>query len=156
MSSLSGTAKWALYWIAYQLLSIPLFLIGIPLIAILASMRAWYTRPSKNPMFPGTVTAWIGEPLTLLWGNDETGVDNGTGSSLEAFKWSALRNPVNNLRLIRGASCYSVDPKFTEYNWGYIATDTDGRWCINIKGRKFGWLINRDAKSGWRSWPVCF
>jgi len=149
-------AKWVAYWAAYQLLSVPLVLAGFVVVPLLAACKAWTSRPSKSPMFPGIVTAWKFEPLTLPWGNDENGVDNGTGSRWQAFVWSALRNPSNNMRLLPGASCYSINPQFRDYGWGYTAIDEDGRWCVNIGGKKFGWLINRDAKKGWRSWPVFF
>jgi len=145
---------WVLYWLAYQALSLPLVIIGFPVVGLLAAFKAWYVRDSKNPMFPGKVTAWKLEPITLVWGNDEDGVDNGTGSRWKAFLWSACRNPTNNMRLFPGASCYSINPRFRDYSWGYVAVDDDGRWCVNVHGLKFGWLINRDAKKGWRSWPV--
>ena len=147
------TLGWVLYWLVYQVLSIPLTVLGVLPVVILASMKAWISRPSRNPLFLGkVVTAWKWEPWTLIWGNDEDGVSP-DGTRLGAIKWY-LRNPTNNMRLLPGASSLAKSPKFKDFSWGYIAVDTDGRWCINIKGHKFGFLMNRDAKEGWRMWPV--
>lgn len=88
---------WLLF-VLIQLVSLALAIIGIPLIALLAYFYAWILVSGKFQ--------WRGGWLTWLWGNEENGIV-GPGISLNrwnAFKWSALRNPCNNLRFVPGIS----------------------------------------------------
>jgi hypothetical protein len=93
-----------------QALSIALTAVGIPLIAVMLALRMTTTRRSQYVALTAYAPAWQaaehvadtdirvlrGEPLTWLWNNEEDGLDDhGTAN---AFVWSALRNPVSNLR----------------------------------------------------------
>ncbi len=141
-----------LYWIAYQLLAAVLGVAGLVVLIPFAMFQWWEVRPSRNPQFEGrAITAWRWGWLTMLWGNDEDGVSQ-DGSRWGAYQWCALRNPVNNLRLIRGAS-FLVDNtcRKTIYPWGYVATQ-GWRQCVFYRGIRFGWLIGEGIGS--RAWPV--
>jgi hypothetical protein len=162
---LNKVVKWLTYWILYQAINIPLIILGLLILILPSVLGLTKVRLSKNSMFPGTVRVWSLEFLNPIWGNDENGVDNSRPDSslLEAgvprsrgycYYWSALRNPTNNLRLLPGASSYSSNPVFKGWSRVYWAVDVDGKFCLNINGLKFGWLINWGATKGYRSWPV--
>jgi hypothetical protein len=81
-----------------QLVSLVLTLIGIPLVGFLSIYRDWEVV--------GKLIQWRGGALTWIWGNEENGIV-GPGMALtrwNAFYWSALRNPCNNLRFVPGVS----------------------------------------------------
>jgi hypothetical protein len=156
-------AAYWLYWLVYQLVNIPLMALGVPIVAVLAATRSYKMRFSRNPLFKGVlVTAWKFEPLTLVWGNDEDGVlpygqfmlDR--DSRLRAFVWCAIRNPVNNLRLLPLASgVLPEDARFSKL--GPLTIATSGPYqAIHIGTRRFGWLVPPGAQRGWRTWPVAF
>lgn len=84
-----------LRFLGIQLLSALLTLIGIPLIAILLAMRL--TRVGTS-LKGGSIRLFRGGWATYLWNNYEDGIDNHGQSN--AFVWSALRNPVDNLKYV--------------------------------------------------------
>jgi len=97
------TFKYIALFIVIQLVSLLLTVIGYPLIAVLAAFRLWLDD------YDGTINRvlyhWRGGKLTWLWSNDENGIfGNGPVTRWQAFYWSALRNPCNNLRFVPGIS----------------------------------------------------
>lgn len=84
-----------------QLVSGVLFIVGLPICAVLA-MAAHYTSSTNY-----NKTKWISKfpSWAWLWSNDEDGVTPpGYTSRWGTFVWTALRNPVNNLRFVSGVS----------------------------------------------------
>jgi hypothetical protein len=157
-------AGW-LYWIVWQALSLLAAAVGALILLPLAYFQLWETRPGKSWMFgPQPVAAWRGGVLTALWCNEENGV---TGADwyrkihanrpvwLNAYLWSAWRNSANGLRWLPGAAFLVEKSQLTikETQHGYIATH-GWRQCVQWRRLRFGWLINLDADTGWRSWPV--
>lgn len=92
-----------LYFVAVQLVSLLLSVIGWAILLPLALAGAWISQPSR--IYERPVLAWRGGWLTYLWGNDEDGVTGALWyrtmhgeSRWRAYLWSAWRNPVGNLR----------------------------------------------------------
>lgn len=88
-----------LLFVLIQLVSLALMIVGLPVVGVLTAFGLMYITTGP-PQFPRW--AWI-------WANDEDGVEgppwfNPTHSRWKAFVWSALRNPVSNLRFVRGVS----------------------------------------------------
>jgi hypothetical protein len=81
-----------------QLVSLVLTVLGFFVIGFLAYFYAWQLVAGKFQ--------WRGGLWTWLWGNEEDGIV-GPGMGLNrwnSYYWSALRNPCNNLRFVRGVS----------------------------------------------------
>jgi hypothetical protein len=125
------TTGYILLFLAIQLVSLALTLIGLPIIAILLIFEeekkyAIYEDGVPNrEQYHWPKWAWI-------WDNDENGIcPHPIFNAWYAFYWAGLRNPVANLRLVPGVS------KIGRPLW---------RW---IKG---GWY----AQAGWddRGFPV--
>lgn len=83
--------KYILLFVLIQLINIPLTIIGIPLVAAILALEGKGLGLSVWPNW-----AW-------LWFNDEDGFGPKKGF-LNEFVWLALRNPVANLRHVRGVS----------------------------------------------------
>jgi hypothetical protein len=96
-----------LLWLIYIVLDLVLIVVGMPLVAIAAYLRKFGVRWStqyKDRVIQGWTWRWM-----WLWGNEEDGVTGPvwyfertpTWSSFKrTFMWSAVRNPVNNLRFV--------------------------------------------------------
>jgi hypothetical protein len=110
--------------------------------------------------------------ILQAWDNEENGVVPprlvngapymlGHPDSLRSYVWSAWRNPTAGLKvLLEGTISPAV--KIVIRPNGYWATD-GYRWCyarkfakpiLGLRGYRVGWLINTDARAGWRTWPV--
>jgi hypothetical protein len=119
----------------------------------------------------GPVWAVVGAVLGILaallevFDNEEDGVVppalvngkpylEGVDDRLRAFAWSAWRNSANGLRWLPGAACY-LDARLvvTPKPWGYVAS-CGWRPCVQWHRLRIGWLVNQDARPGYRSWPV--
>lgn len=127
-------------WIAYSSVAAVLWVIGVPLIAVLAWRRAWIVRPSRVYMDRRMVLSWRGGWWTWIWGNEEDGV---TGAQWyrelhadwpdwkKALMWSAFRNPTNSMRWIpwlnlrlrasRIRYCGEYDPETAAKQTGRVA-----------------------------------
>lgn len=94
------------------IVGVVLWVIGLPIVAVLAKRRAWEVTRSRFYTYRDgsrrVVLAWAPR-WAWLWGNEEDGVAGGGewvrtrthwGPWRRAFVWSALRNPVNNLRFV--------------------------------------------------------
>lgn len=101
-----NTIKWILVYLTIQAVSFILAVIGFPVIAIFSLLKIWRLRPINMeedlPAFPKW--AWI-------WDNQEDGIFGVTPQGFgrpwtrwNAFYWSAIRNPVANLRHVPGVS----------------------------------------------------
>jgi hypothetical protein len=115
LAILASLILWPLYLAVFLVLAI----IGLVLLLPLSLLKAWRWRFTR--VFPDLreVSAWRGGWLTWVWGNEEDGVTGpdwwlrrtkGSKAWLVAYRWSALRNPVNNLRFIRAINPV-IDPK---------------------------------------------
>lgn len=117
-------------WLGLSLLWLPLFIIGVPICAVLAWNRSWIqVKSDRFPKKHPTIAAWRYSCFEL-WGNDEDGV---TGDAhwwptycadksergwlgklwlddrFQSFFWSAIRNPVNNFRFSKMVD-FGLDP----------------------------------------------
>lgn len=131
-------------WLAYSSVALVLDIIGLAIMVPLAACHAWHRRGSQVwPMdtpYGRSVTTWHGGWLTWLWGNEEDGVVGptwwrqrmrvGTGypwswwrESWSAYRWSALRNPSNNMRFIPGINPV-IRPEAIRFREGHL-----GRWA---------------------------
>jgi hypothetical protein len=100
-----NTFSYICLFAAIQLVSLVLTVIGIPIIALLAiaAVETTQERLIKNPSLPTVVWGWP-RPF-WIWSNSEDGVWGPyPHSRWYAFYWTALRNPVNNLRFVPGIS----------------------------------------------------
>jgi hypothetical protein len=98
--------KWILLFIAIQIVSLVLTVLGIPICAILALACAATTKSARFPQPPAMAAIWGWPRPFWLWSNDVDGV-YGSGNPhtrWQAFAWTALRNPCNNLRFVPGVS----------------------------------------------------
>ncbi len=121
MNIFSHYAREAELWcryIAIQLVSLPLMIVGVPLCAIgVVFMR--YSLYQDRYYFPG----WL-----WLWDNDEDGVlprwyqcvHASRGRRFNAFIWTAFRNPVNNLRFVPGVSVPGGPYRVYTYKGFYV------------------------------------
>jgi len=150
------------FWFKYQIKALGYGLIGLPVCLYLAYTKSWILRPSRSPFYPGHVWAWKQE-WAQVWGNEEDGVRGPVwyedlhpkwSESRRAFVWTAWRNSANNMRLLPGAQerLSSVSSK----RWLFVSvlTDSSGRQCIRIAGRRFGWNMNENSQAGDYTWPV--
>lgn len=88
---------WLLF-VLIQLVSLALSFVGLFVVGFLAYFYAWTQIDGKFQ--------WRGGYATWIFGNLEDGIV-GPGIGLNrwnAYKWSALRNPCNNLRFVPGVS----------------------------------------------------
>jgi hypothetical protein len=93
-------------WIFYvfvQVISFILMVVGWVILIPFAWGRWWVLSPS--PYYRRSVLQWRGGWATWLWGNSEDGVTGAEWYRIaygetrwRAYVWSALRNPVGNLR----------------------------------------------------------
>jgi len=75
---------------------------------------------------------------------------------LRAYAWSAVRNAANGMRWLPGAAFLinSSDLTIRRVQGGGYYAVASGRPCKCWKSFRIGWLINLDAATGWRSWPI--
>lgn len=151
-------------WLGYTVLELALQIIGLPLIAVLALCGAYKWRPSK--VWPAgyndrtEVSAWDGGWLTWLWGNEEDGVTGPTWWSFRNigrphwqsdFHWSALRNPVNNLRFVPGINPV-IDParvRHIRHTWWHNANEITLTWQGPFAGLQ---IMLTFLGSSWHFW----
>jgi len=148
--------------------------VGVVLIPLLLSIKAYHTRPSR--VYAGRkITAWT-SGLFWLWGNEEDGIDGPDWYKAKypaffkrAFLWSAIRNPVNNDRFwfpmgvqldptrVRSVGNCKASPQDDEareqllkFRWSYAWQGPfSGLWVrLPLKGKKY---IN--FRIGWKILP---
>lgn len=100
--------KYILLFILVQAVALVLTIIGVPICALYA-----YVLPNRVAKSPITRLEMLTFPAwAWVWSNDEDGIYptwyhrvNPTWSyGRTIFVWTALRNPVNNFRFVRGVS----------------------------------------------------
>jgi hypothetical protein len=95
--------KYIPLFILIQLVSLVLTIVGIPVIAALSLFDAvqWAGVDGSEQW-----ARWHWKfKWAWIWDNDVDGVTgNFSYSPWEAFYWSAIRNPCNNLRFVKGVS----------------------------------------------------
>jgi hypothetical protein len=93
-----------------QIVSAVLTVIGYPIIGLLAVFKVWDVRADCRNHWP---------PWAWIWDNEEDGVFGpGTPRTRwQAFYWSALRNPVNNLRFVPGVSKIGRPLLYKTWEW---------------------------------------
>jgi hypothetical protein len=110
--------KFVPLFIAIQLASLLLTIIGLPVCALLAFSHDW--RMTVSPISGRSILTW--PRWAWVWSNDEDGIDGSApfhpeySAARRAFVWSALRNPCNNLRFVRGVS--KVGRPLWRKTWG--------------------------------------
>ena len=81
----------ALMWAFRFLSELTFYVLGFPLVWVLALFKLYRSEPSMY--YPRSVLKWRGGWLTWLWGNEEDGIDGayfrGTG-----FKYSLAITPM--------------------------------------------------------------
>lgn len=118
-----GIVSWVGF---YVLIDLPLFIIGLPIVAALAYTQQWqWVSTGKDDIGAKFGHQWEWPRTFWLWGNDEDGVladplyrmkkqREGWSLSHIAFVWSGLRNSANNLRFVPGLTCI-VRPSKVRY-----------------------------------------
>lgn len=157
------------YYILYQLISLVGTIIGYFLLIPFCIFKSWEIRPGRSSIFPNRIAYQWKYKFLFPWSNEENGIQGGIigpMNSLSVYKWSALRNPVNNLRFILPGASFLTKKKEHSYyttdtmSTTYTLTITNGwRQCIVFfyKGTpklRIGWLLHPSDGDDWRSWPV--
>lgn len=168
----------AIAWAAYFALSLPLVVLGVPLIAVLAALpQATARRPSQHYKDGRIVTVWTWRWINYIWGNDEDGVDGMPLASQSVtigidgvqgrqgwwvqktagwsrwriiFMWAALRNSTANLRFAPFFGMV-IDPT-------QVHSVAGGSWWLAWQHCKsgfwFSWNVNRYFWIGWKVKPA--
>lgn len=136
----------------YFLIDLPLFVLGLPLTYILSKTESWHTRDSQ--FYPSRPIPVWNQRWAWLWGNEEDGVigaqfwkdRNPTWSDSKlAFRWSGIRNNVNNLRYVPGLSLRVNPSKIKFLDYGKFTLTTHGFYSnLSYTGLKTWWQI------GWK------
>lgn len=151
-------------WLVYATAALVLDIIGLVILVPLSALHAWNPRPSSYYPEPGMPNAsrqvytWDGGWMTWLWGNEEDGVtgplwwQNHTQAHLgwwpmawAAYRWSALRNPSNNLRFVPG-----INPQIVPADIRYRVADLGdwGRYEYVRQGAYAGLWVRFYTKRG--------
>lgn len=94
-------------WISMFVLRTILIVLGHIMIPIAMLFKAYEVRQSK--FYDKKILTWTWD-IMYLWGNEEDGIDGGPGypfngetwsQTRKIWTWTAVRNPVNNLRFVR-------------------------------------------------------
>lgn len=148
-------------WIARLLINLPLWFLGL----VLIPWQSAYTeiRPSKyyaGRNLPQFKARWM-----WIFGNEEDGIDGLRGGDaaqfwwakmtsadsvrMRIFKWSARRNPINNLRYVPLLSP-RFHPDQIEFVGGYIWQGVYARLVLDFKGQRFsiGWKFRPEDQQG--------
>ena len=120
-------------FIALQMVSLVLMIVGIPLIAMLVIAKLWHVDAAGRYHWPpaywlydnqvdGICATWYCSPITR-W---------------KAFTWSAFRNSVGNLKFVRGVS--DVSRPLYRKTWGarpggfYVSAGWDDSGSMVLSG----------------------
>ena len=133
---------WTTWFVSYFLIRLPLIIAGFILFPIM-----YYTRDKKTDKLA---------KFFWLWDNEEDGIYgadfwikkyNGVRDFKTAYMWSAVRNPVNNMRFIFGINRDTWKKNYKYYGdkeipHPRIAREKGGTvWHLSyVKVNKFLWL----------------
>ena len=89
-------------WLVLTIINTIMIIIGFVLIPISLLFNCYKIRKSK--FFDKHIMAWT-LPFMYPWGNEEDGILSGEeykdkSDKFRIFYWTAIRNPVNNLRFL--------------------------------------------------------
>lgn len=127
------TMKYILLFAFIQLVALVLAVVGVPICAVLAYGE--FSHASRD--------GWHWPKWAWIWDNDEDGTfsawyhaANPTWSFARTeFVWTALRNPVNNFRYVRGVS--KVGRPLWRQTWGA----KPGGWYVAAGWNNSGYPI---------------
>lgn len=161
-------------WLAMILfVHLPFWLAGVPLVY----WQAGKVEKRESRIYPGRILTQFKAAWMLPWGNEEDGVDGlrggdpaqsgwaletrGLRSEQRIFKWSALRNPFNNLRYVpllrprfRPAWISAVgtgdEPPDGQAGWAYVSMGVYTCLWIKTPHRwiQIGWKIRASDAHG--------
>lgn len=164
-------------WPFMVILGLILYILGLPICALFAYSEDWIE--STNYLHPDRVIKVWRTDWAWLWSNEEDGVTGHPGFQEKyvkwprwgAFVWSALRNPSNNLRFVKGLSL-KIEPRLVQY----VGNDLDPpkrlplneqppkgnvRWSFTWQGPYAGWVYRKQLTAdrhfqirlGWKLLP---
>ncbi len=122
-------------WLLYLVLVLlPLVLLGWILIPIAAAFKAYAVVPSTlSDQYPTYHWTW---PIMKLWDNEDDGiVDPGYSSYTSMFArivyWTALRNPVDNLKIVPYV-CDAIDPRDVRFIGSFTSLPTTKAYEMKV------------------------
>ena len=142
-----NTLKYVLLFAALQAAALALAIVGLPICAVLAALSPWsiVSQPGYKPNL--IVAGW--PSWAWIWSNDEDGVrPTGYTTRWGIFKWTALRNSVNNFRFVPGVSKPGWPLWYRTFTLS-IPWRISGEWMLLTK--------QFYAKAGWANvtgWPM--
>lgn len=125
-----------LTWILFLLFRTVFILLGLVIVPILSILNEYTTKIELSRINGRAIVNWKWK-LFYIWSNDEDGVIAGSEligypAWIRMIYWSAIRNPANNLRFIRGLSCPIIADK-VKYNYSEIKLIDDSEpYLINL------------------------
>lgn len=174
---MKNTLIFVLMWLLYLVLSLPLTILGVPVVAFLAAFTgAQRLRATRFYKDKRGVRVWSAGWVNAIWGNDEDGIDglplvNVTSQIVQPrqtwwggmtknwsrwhriFVWSALRNSTANLRF---APFFGVliDPTLLKES-KKVRADGSLVWWLGWQGRKasFRWYYSK-TRCFWIGWKI--
>lgn len=154
-------------WTLFILVRTALMLVGHVLIPVAVLFKAYEVRPSK--FYDKQILSWTWK-IMYLWGNEEDGIGgspnypfNGEMWSLnrKIWTWSAVRNPVNNLRFVPILS-FKLNPEKIKWYGNQLNLhlhNTTEHYYFAHQGAYSCLLIMYRSKSGelkrfWLGWKI--
>lgn len=146
-----------LLWVPYILLTFPLWIMGLFIVAFLLATGQYHTRPSR--VYKGRkVTTW--KPRwAWLWGQEEDGVfgpdsyRKGQPQWLRAYVWAAIRNPVNNERFTPPLG-FVVDPSKIKVYGNTVSSPYDDEAAEQVMRFRWSYVTHGWYSGLWIRIPV--
>jgi len=153
-------------WSVMLIIRLPLYLVGILLVAW--QSKQVEVRPSRY--FPNRRLLQFRARWMFIFGNEEDGVDGLRGGDPaqtwwaektedcstrgRIFMWSALRNPVNNIRYVS-----VLNPRFNPQKIRYIGTDHEPvagerGWFFIWQGLYSAFRLETGRRRVWVGWKL--
>lgn len=164
-------------WVLDFIIGIPMYLLGLVVIPIALSNHWVAARESK--VYKGKIDIQWTPRWMFPWSNEEDGVFGSTKYITEAYKkgwhantaafvWSALRNPVNNLRYVkpfgvkidRARVHYFGNAEFSPYDDAQLSLKRSVLWSYTWQGLYAGlwvripmdWKPSFKCDAWWKVW----
>jgi hypothetical protein len=174
---LKNTIIFLFVWLLYVALTLPLTLLGVPLVALLAALSgAQGLRESRQYGDKRAVRVWSSGFVNAIWGNDEDGIDGLPLMSVTSqivqprqawwgdttkdwsrwhriFVWSALRNSTANLRFLPFFGLL-IDPTLLKFS-KKVRADGSTAWWLGWQGyhASFRWYYSK-TRCFWIGWKI--